>query len=912
MSSPGLKPTVEWRNSGPQAELVDRATSRALVLSPLEARLLSLWDGVCSASRLTDVARAHGLVIEGRQVAVFLERVSRAGFLAALPAIDSGLVPDAPGLERLEDRVPKLRADLLIEKPAGAKGVLRVTDPLKGRSFTLYDFEVSIARLLDGRRTAGDVIGAAVRLGIPVTLESLRTFVRQLRGYRFIDERAPAPGEPPAAAPSPEAWTPEERELYESALRLRKQGRPTEAIEYLAALLEVNPNLEEPAELKARLEAERDGELHVDLDFDSLHGVVKPLVAVDAVSQAAVEPPPGASAAAAPSAPRAILAPPASSAAAPPAPQPSRPSARSPAVPAPAPSPSRPPPAGASDALPQHASPAPGAHASPMPSPAGRPVPGAAAPDAGAMVTVPFSTPSQLLRHDMDPFLLYERGMAMTADVSPASAAPPKPPARSIAIPAAARAPDGAPGVSPGLVTPPTPSDTAPAGTAPSGVPPAAVASTATPDIAPTAPASAETASTAVISSASTDTAFSEGASTSAADLAPAPLASTGVASTAPADAASAETTSTDAASAGTAAASTASADTAASGAGSPSESRPAKPFASSPSLEQFVAENGADADLAAAGLARSRAWPKRLLPAVAGGVGLVLVGAGAWLVRPVPRHFTAPARLTRVAPHRVTATRAGDVGPHAVEDGALVQAGQWLGALDDTGPKQRLADLEARRAAIERRLAALAPAAEKKVAPVAKKAELARALYASAATKLERALALPPARRKAALAKAKKEEAAAKARLTKAEAALEALTHKAERQKLADEAAALERETVLLREALAAPPFTAPVAGKLTWLKAAGEAVQPGDAVLQVDPGQWKVRADVHVTLPAGTPVEARVVVGDATLEVRELEVTDAAADGVVESSGPLAATATLELSAGEGRAWERFFGPD
>ncbi|MEW5743637.1 MAG: hypothetical protein AB1938_32295, partial [Myxococcota bacterium] len=283
MAASGLKPSVALRSEGGRQELVDSATKRSLLLSPLEGRLLSLWDGLASAAHLTEMARAQGVVIEARQAAVFLERLGRAGFLAAAPAVETGLVPDAPGLERLDDVAPALRGDLLIEKVSGTKGVLQVTDPLKNRSFTLYDFEVSIARLLDGKRTAGQVIDAAARIGIPVTLESLRKFIRQLRGYRFIDERR-LTGEVPVAsaaappAPVSDAWTPELRELYESAQRLWRQGRPEAALEYLDALLDVAPTLEEPRELKARIEAERGGEPQSDVNFDSLHGTVNPLL----------------------------------------------------------------------------------------------------------------------------------------------------------------------------------------------------------------------------------------------------------------------------------------------------------------------------------------------------------------------------------------------------------------------------------------------------------------------------------------------------------------------------------------------------------------------------------------------------------------------------------------------------------
>jgi hypothetical protein len=145
---------------------------------------------------------------------------------------------------------------------------------------------------------------------------------------------------------------------------------------------------------------------------------------------------------------------------------------------------------------------------------------------------------------------------------------------------------------------------------------------------------------------------------------------------------------------------------------------------------------------------------------------------------------------------------------------------------------------------------------------------------------------------------------------LTKAQAALEALTHAGELERLATEEAALAQEAASLGEALTAPPFTAHAAGRLTWLKQPGDEVQAGDAVLQVDPGLWEVRLDMHLTLPPGLPVNATVTVGGASLEVRRLKVTDTAVAGVVQSPTPLAATGTLEVSAGERQAWEVLVG--
>lgn len=273
MSRPGLKPTTEWKAVEGRAELVDSTSLKTIVLSEVEARLLAMWDGQATASQLAEAARAKGMVIEPRQAAVLLERLDRAGFLSTAPRVDQGTVPEPQGLERLSDVVPRLRNDLRIER-AGTSGALaQVTDTLKNRSFTLYDFEVSIARLLDGRRTASDVIEAAAKIGIPVTLESLRKFVRQMHGYRFIEERSQpqAPAEEGTWQPRHD-WPTEIREMYQSALRLARQGKKQEALEYLIALQQIKPDLDEVKRFKARLENDVVNAGSFEIDFDLLHG----------------------------------------------------------------------------------------------------------------------------------------------------------------------------------------------------------------------------------------------------------------------------------------------------------------------------------------------------------------------------------------------------------------------------------------------------------------------------------------------------------------------------------------------------------------------------------------------------------------------------------------------------------------
>jgi hypothetical protein len=162
----------------------------------------------------------------------------------------------APAPLGAADAVPVFRPDLQIGKGASA-GLFEVGDPATGRHFTLYEFELSIARMLDGRRHASDVIENGVRLGIPVDLDGLNKFVRQLWRYGFLAE----PGaEPPAEAGEERGrgervkWDEATRTLYQTGLRLMRQGRPQDAQSYFQAVLDADPGNAEATERLAAIE----------------------------------------------------------------------------------------------------------------------------------------------------------------------------------------------------------------------------------------------------------------------------------------------------------------------------------------------------------------------------------------------------------------------------------------------------------------------------------------------------------------------------------------------------------------------------------------------------------------------------------------------------------------------------------
>ncbi len=162
------------------------------------------------------------------------------------------LLPRAP-----EDAVPRLRRDLLVTpNPRGAvlfDAVLPGTERVLG----LYEYEVSIARMLDGRRSASALVAAAAHIGIPLSFESLGTFLRRLHAYDFLEAPGTrsANGLPEHGPWAPRVqWTPEIRAHFQSALRAFREERFEAARAQLDALAKLQPDLPEASSLRARID----------------------------------------------------------------------------------------------------------------------------------------------------------------------------------------------------------------------------------------------------------------------------------------------------------------------------------------------------------------------------------------------------------------------------------------------------------------------------------------------------------------------------------------------------------------------------------------------------------------------------------------------------------------------------------
>ncbi|MBK7865454.1 MAG: tetratricopeptide repeat protein [Archangiaceae bacterium] len=241
-------------------------------LNPLEVQILaraSIAGLQHDAARVPTVIRrlAHLGVLEPAADQQAHASGLEAELLAELE-VDLALVPPTPVREAatphvagvasdtaalgLADVPPPLRADLQIAAPQG--GLVNITNPTTGKTFALYDFEASLARMLDGSRTMAQILEGGGRLGIPGDLSSINQFVRQLGRYGFLGPRRQR-GEPASAGsgpwPSRQRWDESVRALYQAGVRLSRQGRYAEAVPYFEAMLQQSPENPEAAEMLA-------------------------------------------------------------------------------------------------------------------------------------------------------------------------------------------------------------------------------------------------------------------------------------------------------------------------------------------------------------------------------------------------------------------------------------------------------------------------------------------------------------------------------------------------------------------------------------------------------------------------------------------------------------------------------------
>lgn len=170
---------------------------------------------------------------------------------AVVPAGRGTLTAVAPAVQQ-PSPLPRFRGDLIIEPRSG--GTFMVRSPSKPQGFLLYDLELGLARLLDGARTAPEVIEQARRMGIPATPESLTRFLRQLWQYGFLETPQAAPVQYRTVS-NPESFS--DRDVV---MRLWGENKPDEALSYLEMLIGRDPEDEGLVQLQTMLRAQYEQE----------------------------------------------------------------------------------------------------------------------------------------------------------------------------------------------------------------------------------------------------------------------------------------------------------------------------------------------------------------------------------------------------------------------------------------------------------------------------------------------------------------------------------------------------------------------------------------------------------------------------------------------------------------------------
>ena len=102
--------------------------------------------------------------------------------------------------------VPRLRGDLKVTADLSSDdNAIFIEDPSTGKKHALKDAELSLARMLNGKRNVAQVIEAAQKIGVPVSLDGLTHFVAKMRTLALLDEVQPPAPRPPAPGPAPAA-----------------------------------------------------------------------------------------------------------------------------------------------------------------------------------------------------------------------------------------------------------------------------------------------------------------------------------------------------------------------------------------------------------------------------------------------------------------------------------------------------------------------------------------------------------------------------------------------------------------------------------------------------------------------------------------------------------------------------------
>jgi multidrug resistance efflux pump len=191
----------------------------ACTLYDIELGVANLMDGSRDLPTIVDAGRKGGVPMNVEQLEKFIRQLTAFHLVENAAPLPPAKPVSTPGPVRRSappneggpttqpfsreaigaaawsaPQRPKLRLDLEVQKiTKGAQIIFEVRDPKVGSVCTLYDVELAVAQLMDGKRDLDTIVKAGRSVGLPMDLVQLQKFIRQLAAYRFIENAAPLP-----------------------------------------------------------------------------------------------------------------------------------------------------------------------------------------------------------------------------------------------------------------------------------------------------------------------------------------------------------------------------------------------------------------------------------------------------------------------------------------------------------------------------------------------------------------------------------------------------------------------------------------------------------------------------------------------------------------------------------------------
>jgi len=160
--------------------------------------------------------------------------------------IEEALPPEPTAVARLRD-------DLHVREDGPDRVVVRA--PESSVEFPIYRIEWTAARLMNGLRGVDEIAAEMGCRGTAATPQLVRSLMRELKGYGFLAEVGEAALAPaPESAPT-ETVSDEEKHLLSAATSLQARGELQKALDYLLALLEINPSNHRAREMMRSVQA---------------------------------------------------------------------------------------------------------------------------------------------------------------------------------------------------------------------------------------------------------------------------------------------------------------------------------------------------------------------------------------------------------------------------------------------------------------------------------------------------------------------------------------------------------------------------------------------------------------------------------------------------------------------------------